>query len=106
MKLPGHTRRKALIDSYENLRKEAVCGTGELFHKNSFAVFVSRGMAAWMKAWESLTPPARQPVADFTRPAGIGHRPEIVTVLVSAVLSSFPQKEAGGTFPLENHHAQ
>jgi len=43
-----------LVQAYEELRRQAL--GGHHGHSSGLALFIHRGMLAWMRAWSSVTP--------------------------------------------------
>ena len=74
---------------YEQLRRDAI---GTLAHRGEglgLALFLRRGMAAWMQAWSECAPhiepsPRAEPGVDETIPAGL--RSQIATLLAGMIL--------------------
>jgi hypothetical protein len=74
-----------LFDQYESLRKEALGSTGRRGH--GLALFLSRGMKAWLHALTAFVPSAREdkPFGDKPDlPAAV--RPDLTLVLADMVL--------------------
>lgn len=78
-----------LIDwkqEYENLRQEGLHAGSRRGH--GLALFLSRGMMAWLEAWTALRP---QPVARSAPQESVDLpsvlRPDLTTVLADMVLS-------------------
>ena len=53
-----------LVQAYEELRRQAL--GGHHGHTSGLALFIHRGMLAWMRAWSSITPvPEPCPTPDW-----------------------------------------
>ena len=55
------TRNTGLIDRYEELRRQVLKQRGSQAH--GLALFIRRGMCAWMQAWRQCVPPPPSPAA-------------------------------------------
>jgi len=74
-----------LFDQYESLRKEALGSTGRRGH--GLALFVSRGMKAWLQALTAFVPIAREDKACRDKPdLPPAVRPDLTLVLADMVL--------------------
>jgi hypothetical protein len=74
-----------LFDQYESLRKEALDSTGRRGH--GLALFLSRGMKAWLDALAVFVPIAREDKAFCDKPdLPSAVRPDLTLVLADMVL--------------------
>jgi hypothetical protein len=78
---------------YENLRRDALDRSSRRGH--GLALFVSRGMMAWLEALTALAPRPPRPSAptesvDFAP----GLQPDLTTLLANMVLSCLGREEA------------
>lgn len=82
----------AVRTHYEALRREATGGSPESARSHGLALFLLRGMSAWLQALAALRPPgaaSRPPahVPDARTPTPLpGTRAELTTVLAGMVL--------------------
>lgn len=80
---------------YENLRRDALGGNSRRGH--GLALFVSRGMMAWL---EALTALGARPIRQNTPSESVDFtpvlRPDLTTLLANMVLSCLGRKEADG----------
>jgi hypothetical protein len=86
-------RNDALIARYEELRRQALGGFGA--HAQGLALFMRRGMWAWMQAWSQCVPPplptpAAPPDEQPTCPAQL--HAQVAMLLANMVL--FARQEA------------
>jgi len=73
------------LDQYEALRQQALAVSPEARRGHGLALFLTRGMVAWMEALSTLS--SRQThVAEDMPALPIAARPEITTVLANMVL--------------------
>jgi hypothetical protein len=83
---------------YENLRRDALGGNSRRGH--GLALFVSRGMMAWLDA---LTALGSRPLRQNTPPESVDFtpvlRPDLTTLLANMVLSCLRREEAHGQLP-------
>ncbi len=80
-----HTADDGLVERYEQLRRVALCGAWPADgFGHGLGVLTSRGMAAWMRAYQR-TQPAPTPAADATAPPPAA--PDALTSAVVAVLA-------------------
>ena len=83
-----------LLEQYELLRQEAI----EILHHDhqghGLALFLTRGMVAWIKAVSCLSgrQAAQAELADLAAPASL--RPEVATVLANMVLGCMQEASA------------
>ena len=87
---PGSCPAEALLAGYEDLRRQAVAGRdgpgglGETLLR-------SRGVAAWIRAWTALLPPAEPRRASASRSGGVSPgtgRGEIAAILARMALGA------------------
>ncbi len=79
-----------LFDQYESLRKEARGSTGRRGH--GLALFLSRGMKAWLGALTALGPMAMEDKASHDKadlPPAV--RPDLTLVLADMVLACYQE---------------
>jgi hypothetical protein len=91
-----------LLEHYEALRREALEGTWTGERGHGLALFLARGMSAWLDALRSLTPshaerwpvPAEEPPGNRAPAPAPSVRMELTMVLAGMVLAV--SREAGG----------
>jgi hypothetical protein len=79
-----------LFDQYESLRKEALGSTGRRGH--GLALFLSRGMKAWLQALTAFVPIVREDKAFGDKPdlpAAVW--PDLTVVLADMVLACYQE---------------
>jgi len=87
---PAVSRTVALRMGYENLRREVLAHTDGASSLGA-GLLVSRGMAAWMRAWVELLPSrneAPREASDYGRVPPMAGRREIVTILAHMALDA------------------
>ena len=79
---------------YEALRREALGPTTSLVRGHGLALFLSRGMVAWMTALSALGPPRFEPADESQRTSSpppselaVGVRSDLTTLLAGMVLA-------------------
>jgi hypothetical protein len=82
-----------LVDRYEELRGQALGQSVGGGPGLGLALFIRRGMAAWMGAWSNCTPQidrrsAPDPPADRAFPMDV--RSQVARVLVEMVMNTLP----------------
>jgi len=77
---------------YENLRREALGGSSCPGH--GLALFVSRGMTAWLEALTALGAPPRQDTPPESVDWAPVWRPDLTTLLANMVLNCLGREEA------------
>jgi hypothetical protein len=79
-----------LFDQYESLRKEAVGSTERRGH--GLALFLSRGMKAWLGALTAFVPTAMEDKASHDKPdLPPAVRPDLTLVLADMVLACYQE---------------
>jgi hypothetical protein len=86
---PASAARQDLVVHYEQLRRVAIGRASRAGEGLGLALFLRRGMTAWMQAWSECTPhlepsPRTEPDVDETIPAGL--RSQIATLLAGMIL--------------------
>ena len=86
---PGSPHPHDLVAHYEQLRRDAMAPCPTSGEGLGLALFLRRGMTAWMQAWSECAPhgepsPRSQPGIDETIPVDM--RPQITTLLASMIL--------------------
>ena len=103
--------RHELIAQYEALRHEATdTASGGVRRGQGLALFVVRGMHAWLEALTALAPPVRTaPTSRLATPPDTcgGLRPaqraELTVVLAGMVLACAEKEEVGGELRRQDH---
>jgi hypothetical protein len=80
-----------LVDQYEALRREALALSPEGRRGHGLALFVTRGMVAWISALSALSCRQR-PTGDEQPAAAVAVRPEVTTVLANMVLGCLEER--------------
>ena len=93
MRVPATAAPMRLIAQYEELRAQAVAGSAAVATPLGLAVFLRRGLAAWLAICTQLTPPAartNRPVEASGPPAVLptGLQAQAVRVLASMALAA------------------
>jgi hypothetical protein len=86
----GSSLAETLVMDYEDLRRAALAGCDGSRNLGE-ALLMSRGMAAWMRAWADVTPAAERADRDGCGPDGpvpVTVRGEIVLILVRMALGA------------------
>jgi hypothetical protein len=98
-----------LIAQYEAMRREATTPAPGVGPTHGLAVFLARGMAAWLEALSALGPPPR-PATGAVGVASSGHvafgpvvRAELTAVLAAMVLACTAAEEVGDESRGEGH---
>jgi hypothetical protein len=82
-----------IVDQYEALRKEAIGAATTRGH--GLALFLFRGMTAWLSALSAVAPPAlprEAQVAHFRADLPPGVRCDLTAVMADMVLSCYSQE--------------
>jgi hypothetical protein len=86
-----------LVEQYEQLRREAIGHTGQGGEGLGLALFLRRGMLAWMQAWAHCADHgASSARASSTTAAAVplDLRTQVVTLLADLILGLPPEQEA------------
>ena len=81
--------RHDLVAEYEQLRRDAMATVAHRGEGLGWALFVRRGMTAWMQAWSECAPrsePSPSCDPDINEPIPSDVRPQIATLLASMIL--------------------
>jgi hypothetical protein len=85
----GPAVRQRLVTDYEQLRRDAIEVSARGREGLGLALFLRRGMTAWMQAWSeciSCVTPQVQPQPATTAPVPIDVRAQVATLLAGIIL--------------------
>ena len=80
-------RRRELTERYEELRAQAM-GKSGMAAPLGLALFLRRGMPAWLEAWSSCMPPETPGLASVAKPLPDPPCNEVAVVLAGMILFS------------------